>query len=449
MPHIFSVRELTSAVKSVLESEFPFVWVKGQVGTLSRPGSGHLYFTIKDQDATLNCVWFKSNQNGGHNVPPGALQTGQALLCAGRIAVYPPRGSYQLIAELVQDQGVGSLHLEFEALKQDLARQGYFDPGRKRVIPLNPARVGVITSPSAAALQDFLRISSTRGQPCSIRVYPCLVQGEGAAETVAFAFEQANLEAWADVLVLIRGGGSLEDLWSFNTRTVAQAVWNSQIPVLTGIGHETDQTIAGLTADLNGATPTHTAQLIWTERDQLIQGIDELEIALIANWERSCSTKLQELRKLEQGLSWLSPGTRIKRLQEQSERLCRDLVKSAGAFFQEKSRRLDLAAGGLSRTFTFRTWDSLETGLQTLCRGLLRFSRDGIKAQEARTERIETILKAQDPFGPLQRGYSLVTKPDDGTIIRSAEQVAPGDRLDIQTREDHIPVKVTENGALS
>lgn len=447
MPHIYTVRDLTSALKAVLESEFPFVWVTGQVGTVSRPGSGHLYFTVKDQDAVLNCVWFKSNQAGMQNIPPQSLQTGQALLCAGRIAVYPPRGSYQLIAELVQHQGVGSLHLQFEALKQDLAKQGFFDPERKQRIALNPARVGVITSPSGAALQDFLRMSTSRGLPCSIRIYPCLVQGEGAEESVALAFEQANLEAWADVLVLIRGGGSLEDLWTFNTKTVARAVFASDIPVVAGIGHETDQTIAGLTTDLNGATPTHTAQLIWTDREQILQDIDELEMDLVKHWQGIHRKARQELDRLEQGLSWLSPAKHTDRLQEKCTNLIHDLEKSASALINDKFKAIQHASEALSRTYSPRTWSSLENGLDALCQDLNRFGSLLLKDQASRLEHLETVLQGQNPFGPLERGYSLVTRKDDGVLLRSATQVSPGDRLDIQTQKDRIPAKVTNHEA--
>ncbi len=447
MPHIYTVRDLTTALKTVLEQEFPFVWVKGQVGNVSRPGSGHLYFTIKDQDAALNCVWFKSNQAGMQNISPQSLQTGQALLCAGRIAVYPPRGSYQLIAELVQDQGIGSLHLEFEALKQDLAQQGFFDPKRKRDFALNPARVGVITSPSGAALQDFLRISNSRGLPCSIRIYPSLVQGEGSAESVALALEQANLEAWADVLVLIRGGGSLEDLWTFNTKIVAQAVFSSRIPVIAGIGHETDQTIAGLTADLNGATPTHAAQLIWTDREQIIQDIDELEMDLGKHWSRIYSNARQDLHKLKQGLSWLSPAKHLERLRERSASLSHDLDKAGYTFCKEKNRDWRQAAEALSRAFSSRTWACMEHDLETLDQGLTRSSRLFVKDRESRLERLETVLEARNPFEPLERGYSLVTRKDDGALIRSSEQAPPGELLDIQIQEDHIAVKVMDGEA--
>ncbi|MCF8104344.1 MAG: exodeoxyribonuclease VII large subunit [Desulfohalobiaceae bacterium] len=444
MSHIFTVRELTTAVKDVLESEFPFVWVKGQAGNISRPGSGHLYFSLKDQDSVLSCVWFKSNQTAAPNTLPDRLQTGQALLCAGRIAVYAPRGTYQLIAELVQDQGTGNLHLEFEALKKDLARQGYFDRDRKKNLPANPLRVGVVTSPSGAAIRDFLKVGHTRGLPATIRIYPCLVQGETAAETIASALEQANLEGWAEALVLIRGGGSLEDLWSFNTETVAKALFTSKIPVITGIGHETDQTIAGLTADCNGSTPTHAAQLIWPERDQIAQRIDELEISLLKSRRQFFRSKRQGLLELEQGLSWLSPGRHLKRLEERNGSAVQELKRAGELFLQQKSGSLVDSTVGLSRTFPASRWDLLEQRVEQLAQRLLSAEQLFCRNKETPLERLKVALDGLNPYSPLQRGYSLVKKKSDGAILRSSSQVGPGEHLDIRTEKDHIPAKVIE-----
>lgn len=445
MSHIFTVRELTTAVKEVLESEFPFVWVKGQVGNVSRPGSGHIYFSLKDNDSVLNCVWFKSNQNLDPNLSADKLQTGQALLAAGRIAVYPPRGGYQLIAELVQDQGVGNLHLEFEALKKDLAGQGYFDRDRKQALPANPTQIGVITSTSGAAIQDFLKVSRNRGLPSQIRIYPCLVQGEGAAETIVFALEQANLEGWAQVLVLIRGGGSLEDLWTFNTKPVAEGLFTSKIPVITGIGHETDQTIAGLTADCNGATPSHAAQLLWPERDQLVQRLDELELFLGKHLGLNLEDKLRQLEKLEQGLTWLSPGRHLERLREKNETAAKDLSRAFALFERHKTQKLQDQILGLSRTFSPGDWNLLEQKVEQLFQRSWRAGQLFLQNKQAFLEQTRVSLDGLDPHSPLHRGYSLVTKQSDGSILRFRDQVEPGDQLDIQTEKEHIPAKVIAN----
>jgi exodeoxyribonuclease VII large subunit len=228
--HILSVAELTQALRDVLEAEFPFVWVRGQVTNLARPASGHLYFTLSDADAALSVVWFKGAQGRGARsgvdpltgevLEPGrdvpkSLADGQEVLAAGRISVYAARGSYQLVAELVQPSGVSDLALAFEALKRQLAARGYFDEERKRPVPPNPTRVALVTSPVGAAVRDFLRLAEARGTGASIRLYPSLVQGDAAPAQLAAALDAANRDGWAEVVALIRGGGSLEDLWAF------------------------------------------------------------------------------------------------------------------------------------------------------------------------------------------------------------------------------------------
>ena len=242
MSHILSVAELTRAITDVLEAEFPFVWVRGQVTNLARPASGHIYFTLSDADAALSVVWFKGSQGRGGKtgvdpltgevLEPGAagsdlaasLANGQEVLAAGRISVYAARGGYQLIAELVQPSGVSDLALAFEALKRKLADKGLFDEARKMAVPANPMRVAVITSAQGAAVRDFLRLASTRGAGAQIRIHPALVQGDAAPGQIAAQLDAVSREGWAEVVALIRGGGSLEDLWAFNTEVVAEAM---------------------------------------------------------------------------------------------------------------------------------------------------------------------------------------------------------------------------------
>lgn len=307
MSAIFSVSELTRSVKNLLEAEFPFVWVRGQVTNLARPASGHIYFTLTDGDAALSVVWFKSSQSsakpvqqgvekvnpltgeveeeeGGTALAGNAIEDGMEILCAGRLNVYEPRGQYQLVAELVQGQGVGDLAVAFEALKKKLSEKGYFEADRKIAIPRNPKRVAVVTSPSGAAIRDFLRIANTRGTGSEIRIYPSLVQGDRAPEQIASALDQADTDDWAEVAVLIRGGGSLEDLWAFNTEPVADAIFRARLPVITGVGHEPDVSIADFVADKRAATPSHVAQELWPRREMLAQQLDDLEISLTRSY---------------------------------------------------------------------------------------------------------------------------------------------------------------------
>jgi len=410
--HVFSVSGLTSAVKEVLEAQFPFVWVRGQVGNISRPGSGHLYFTLKDEDAVLNVVWFKGSQGfvapGEHDPVTGEvfengrgaeLCEGREALCAGRLNVYPKRGTYQLVAELVQEYGVGRLYLEFEALKRRLAQKGWFDSDRKRKLPRGPAKVVVVTALKAAAIRDFLRVASDRGLSSRIHIYPTLVQGEEAPKQIVKAINAACESGWPEVIVLVRGGGSIEDLWAFNTEDVAEAVFEATVPVVTGIGHEVDTTIADLVADARAATPSHAAQILWVERDTLAQELDALDMHLARAGHDFLDDREARLSHLQKALFWLSPEKRVLYMLKRFTREAQGLERAAGAWLQSKARDLGLA---------------------------------------------EARLLGLDPEKPLERGFSLVRVEKTGRFLRSVHDVAPGDGLDVRVKDGSIGAQVVD-----
>lgn len=444
MTHVFTVSQLTRAVQEVVEAEFPFVWIQGQVGGVSRPGSGHIYFALKDELATLQVVWFKSNQSLAMNTSARGLHTGMDVLCAGRLTVYPPKGTYQLVAELVQDQGIGRLHLEFEALKSKLSEAGIFAAEHKQPLPSSPRKVAVVSAPGSAALKDFLHLSSGRGYAGEIVIYPTLVQGEGAADNVVAALEEANLEEWAEVIVLIRGGGSLEDLWTFNTEAVARAVFHSAIPVVTGIGHELDLTIADMAADARASTPSHAAQLVWPERAALQNRLQELEASLHKAWQVFFHRRSQSLSVLQQALGWLSPQNSLKQASWRLASLTERLERSARRLDRSKTAALDAEALRLGRCFPPLTWERRKEriqGLETrLDHGGARLLRD----KENRLERLQSRLQALDPSLPLSKGYALVTLAKDGSVLRRSGQVAPGDCLRIRLKEDAVQARVIE-----
>ena len=442
MAHIFSVFELTQAIKDILEGEFPFVWVQGQVGSVSRPSSGHIYFTLKDDRSCLDIVWFQSNQSGKMSVSPSQLQTGQDILCAGRLTVYAQRGTYQVLAELVQDQGLGRLHLEFEALKKVLAQEGLFDPGRKKQLPANAQQVAVITSPAGAALFDFLRLSHNRGLPGEIRIYPCQVQGREAEETVASALEMADLEGWAQTAVLIRGGGSLEDLWTFNTETVARAVHACTIPVLTGIGHEVDTTIADLVADVRASTPSHAAQLLWPERNEFIQTIDELESKLLTTWKYRLEREEYKIQAMHQALGWLSPHRYLVRLQERLHTLSSRLHRLGLEVLKPKEDKVQQMQSSLLRIASSKRWQHSEDWLSHLESRLKTEIQAFLRHKEHHLQDRQTALAGLDPYLPLRRGYSLIRLKDHAEIVRRADQVHTGDTLEITTYEARIQARV-------
>ena len=456
MSQIFTVRELTDALKKTIEGAFPFVWVRGQVSNLSRPASGHLYFSLKDTDAVLNCVWFKGNQRGDEKFDPltgevfedgpkpslaRTMQDGTEIMCAGRLNVYPPRGSYQLVVELAQDVGLGQLFMEFEELKRKLGAKGYFEPMRKRKLPYHPEKVAVVTAPSGAAIQDFLRISSTRGWGAKIRIYPALVQGELAAAQLAKQVARVNAEGWADVIVLIRGGGSIEDLWAFNDEALADQIFGSRIPVVAGVGHEVDTTIADMTADVRAATPSHAAQLLWPERSMLVQSLDELEMRLAKRVEQQVNAKEHTLHTLERGLGWLSPEQRLGRLDDQFKGLRTRLQGAMELRLKSDAQTVAYAQERIGRAFGA---DALEQKVQAvgLLQNRLQWAGESVLLNaERRLERAAITLESLDPQKPLERGYSLVQRAD-GTFVRSVEDVSVGEQLNVRVHDGVMDVRV-------
>ncbi|MBI4961523.1 MAG: exodeoxyribonuclease VII large subunit [Desulfovibrio sp.] len=481
MQHIFRVGEITRALKDVVEGQFPFVWVRGQVSNLARPSSGHVYFSLKDEEAVLNVVWFKGSQDGlslnsterydpltGEVLegPKGAswLADGADVLCAGRLTVYAPRGAYQLVAELVQDMGLGRLYLEFEALKIKLTEKGWFDSERKRPLPAQPLRVAVVTAPAAAAVRDFLRVGRARGTGCEIRIFPTLVQGDQAPGQIAEALDAAGSDGWAQVVVLLRGGGSIEDLWAFNTEMVAEAIFNCPVPVVCGVGHEVDVTIADMVADVRAATPSHAAQLLWPERSVLAQRADELEMRLRQAFERFARELGGRLAHLEKALSWLSPRERLERLDERLESLTRRLQLSSDILVSSAHSRLDSAVRELSRAGQNITVSAVTT-LSDLERRLLSFGPAWLESSERRLDGLSQRLSSSgglglertqakldvlvaklnglDPRKPLERGYALARRAN-GSFLRSVDEVAPGEGIDIIVRDGTVKTTVAD-----
>src|ERR1700719_126834 len=273
----FTVTELSARIRDLLGSEFDDVWVAGEISGSKMAASGHCYFTLKDQEAQVRCVCFRTSLRYLKFKP----QDGIAVLARDRIDVYEARGEYQLQVELLEPQGHGALQFAFEQLKKKLSTEGLFDAARKRAIPRLPRRIGIVTSPSGAVIRDITQILSRRFPGLHIRLYPATVQGEGSIEAVLRALEYFSGSGWPDVVILARGGGSLEDLWTFNEEPVARAIVASSVPVISAIGHETDFTIADFVADLRAPTPSAAAEMVIRTRDQLFDQLDVFDHKLL------------------------------------------------------------------------------------------------------------------------------------------------------------------------
>jgi exodeoxyribonuclease VII large subunit len=392
---IYAIGELTRAVKELLEDAFaPYVWVAGEVSNFTRAASGHWYFTLKDKDSQLKAAMFK----GANLRVKYDLGDGLEVIARGRLGVYVPRGEYQLQVEEVQPKGVGPLELAFRQLKEKLSRLGYFDR-HKKPLPKYPRRVALVTSPTGDAVRDMLETLMRRWPLAEVWVHPATVQGEGAGASVAAAIRRLNTLAGIDVLIVGRGGGSIEALWPFNEECVAQAIYESRIPVVSGVGHETDLVISDMVADLRALTPTDAATKVVPDKLELF------------DWLKDMEARLRELLKGRLDLA-------KSRLTELMRRRCFRLPL-------ERVRDLE------------RRLDERQERLQRGARQRLAQLRQRLEAQAGRLETLS-------PLNVLSRGYSLTRTEADGVVVRTPSQVRPGDRLVTLVQHGRLISRVEE-----
>ena len=376
--HILTVTQLTTRIKNILEGTFPDVWVEGEISNLTVPQSGHAYFTLKDPQSQVRAVLFKSS----HRHLKFTLQHGMQVVCRGRLSLYEPRGEYQVIVDYVEPKGIGALQKAFEELKARLEKEGLFALERKKPLPLLPRRIGIVTSPTGAAIRDILKVIKRRHPRLEILIYPVPVQGADAAPSIVEAIGYFNAEQNVDVLIAGRGGGSLEDLWAFNEESVARAIFASRIPVISAVGHETDFTIADFTADLRAPTPSAAAEMVVESEAHLRETVRTLESRLSS--------------ALRQGLEDLT--TRV----QHASRLLADPRKQLLQF----SQRVDELLGRL--------------GL-----GL----RHHVRRARALLTSLSGSLDHLNPLAILSRGYSVTRSVPEGRIIKDAAEVKAGDLI--------------------
>ncbi|MGA9185131.1 MAG: exodeoxyribonuclease VII large subunit, partial [Candidatus Acidiferrales bacterium] len=319
---VWKVSELTSRIGHLLEGSFPDVWIEGEVSNFHSAQSGHLYFTLKDARAQIRCVCFRDNVRGLKFRPEDGLH----VTVRGSLGVYEPRGEYQVYVSVIEPVGLGALQLAFEQLKKRLADEGLFDDARKKVLPMLPRRIGVITSPTGAAIRDILRVLQRRFANVHVLIYPVKVQGDGAAAEIVAGLRHFNAARSVDVLILARGGGSLEDLWAFNEEILARAVAASSIPIITGVGHETDFTIADFVADLRAPTPSAAAELVVRSRQEFDRLIAESQRRLMQQMKYLLSERRHRLRDLQSHRAFRQPELLLRRRRQQVDDLSSSLA---------------------------------------------------------------------------------------------------------------------------
>jgi exodeoxyribonuclease VII large subunit len=395
---VLSVSALNREVRELIEDSLGRVWVEGEISNLARPSSGHIYFSLKDEKAQVRCAMFRQANRRLGFAPTDGLQ----VLVRGQVSLYEARGDYQLIVEHMEEAGVGALRRRFEALRAKLADEGLFDPGRKRELPEIPERIGIITSPTGAALRDVLISLRRRFPAAEVLIYPTSVQGDKAAGEIVAALERASGRAECDLLILTRGGGSLEDLWPFNEEIVARAVAATTIPIIVGVGHETDFTIAEFVADLRAPTPSQAAELAVPEQRDYLERLLGVAELLSRALRRLVRDEQRRLDALEHRLTRAHPGMTL----------------------QTKRQRVDDLEGRLRRAL-----------------------REAMTTATGRLKLIERSLAALSPLATLERGYAIVTRQSDGELVTKGSAVDKGSGIDIRLAEGELSATVESTRA--
>ncbi len=434
----YTVSRLTEKIKDLLEDAFPFVWVGGEISNLSIPASGHCYFTLKDEQSVIQCVLFRNQKK--HIAFD--LDHGMKIMGMARISVYKPRGVYQLIFEHLQPEGAGALQVAFEQLKQKLSAQGLFDSIHKKQCPLLPDRICIITSETGAAIQDIMTVVNRRFPSMAMDIIPVSVQGNDAAPEICKAIRLANRLERSQVIILARGGGSLEDLQAFNTENVARAVFDSIIPVITGIGHETDYTIADFAADVRAPTPSAAAELAVPDKKALLEALDQMETRLKTVMNVKIQSAEETLRYLVSRIK--SPGKILDdyrlTLADHDYRL--DLAKAV--IVKSARSRLCMLAAALKHQHPGSKVSILETTRTHMSLSLKKAVIDIVSKKQTQLDQCRSLLENLNPMAVLRRGYSITRTVSGRHTVMNADQVDIGDMVDILLYKGTIKTKVID-----
>lgn len=421
----------------LLERGLPSLWIEGEISNLSRPSSGHWYFSLKDENAQLRCAMFRQRNLLARFTP----KDGMLVQARGRISLYEPRGDFQFILDHIEEAGEGALRRRFELLKAKLAAEGLFATERKRPLPKIPRRIGVITSPTGAAIRDILHILKRRCCSVPVLIYPVQVQGAAAAPQIAAAIQLADQRAECDVLIVARGGGSLEDLWPFNEEIVARAISACSIPIVSGVGHEVDFTIADFVADVRAPTPSGAAEIVVPDSAEWARGVDVMQRRLLNAMKRALSLRTQRFGWLERRLAQRHPGVELRqksqRLDELEHRLIRTLRHGLAS---KRSEVLQLAAHLRHASPALRV--SAAQGRLAVARSALSAAvKSRFEVLQRRLAVAAGMLDAISPLATLQRGYAIVSD-EQGHVVTSSATVAVGQTIRARLAEGEVQARV-------
>jgi exodeoxyribonuclease VII large subunit len=435
-PRVYTVSQLTEAIQELLEERFDFVWVEGEISNFKAPVSGHYYMVVKDDTAQIRAVMFRLQARYLKFLP----EDGMKVIAQGRISVYAPRGEYQIVLDYLEPVGVGALALAFEQVKQKLAEEGLFDPDIKKPLPFLPKKVVVITSPTGAAIHDFLKIIRRRFANIEILIVPVRVQGDQACDEIIAALDLVNRELTADAIVLTRGGGSLEDLWAFNQEALARAIRRSRIPVVSAVGHEIDLTISDLAADVRAPTPSAAAELLAAEKEDLIKRLNQAGTRLVSAMGLTIRRRADELNRLKNRIQ--DPKKRLINLWMRLDELHGRLIRLTEQVIREKRAGFSSEMRALRLHSPVNRIRSREQQLGFQVERLVRAIQRKLRETEAKRSLMERRITDLSPLSVLKRGYSIALKLPEKQVLKAASSVGKGDQLQVLLGEGELECRV-------
>jgi exodeoxyribonuclease VII large subunit len=435
----WAVRDLVAAVRTHLEREYTDTWVEGEISNFRAHDSGHLYFTLKDESAQLRVVMFRSAARLLRFRPENGMQ----VIVRGRVTIYEERGELQISAEYLELKGAGALQIAFEQLKAKLEAEGLFDAARKKPIPTLPRRIGIVTSPQAAALRDILNILRRRHHSANVLIFPAQVQGEMAALEVSAGVRCFNKARNVDVIIVARGGGSAEDLAAFNHEGLARTIVSSQIPVISAVGHETDFTIIDFVADLRAPTPSAAAELVIRSRQEIEEQMESLHRRLEKAIRYHLLIARQHLTMLARHGAFVRITDLIHRRQQRLDDLVYRLAQAEGSIIENQRRRFETLSAAVRHYDVRRVLGSIKKDLETQTTALVSSFRNLMLERRVRLERMDTALQALSPLAILERGYALVFDAS-GKLLKDAAKVKAGDEISARLAKGSITATVRQ-----
>lgn len=436
---VFTISRLVRESRAVLEGSFPMLWLEGEISNYSRPSSGHIYFSLKDEAAQVRCAMFRTRNLQLRFTPANGMH----VMVRARVTLYEPRGEFQIVVEQMEEAGLGVLQRAFEALKSRLGQEGLFDPAHKRALPDTPKRLGVITSPTGAAIRDILSVLKRRYPALPVLIYPVPVQGEGAGREIAAAIQLASQRHECDVLIVGRGGGSLEDLWAFNEEVVARAIYNSTIPIVSAVGHEIDFTIADFVADLRAPTPSAAAELVTPDMGELQQQIRRQKQRLLSLIRTTLRQSQQQLGWLGKRLQQQHPGQQLLQKSQRLDELELRLLQNINVQLRHQNHRLQQLTTRLQHNSPRYRLQQLNTRHEHLQQRLHRAMRLNLTLKRQQLISTSRALNNISPLATLERGYAIV-QTSAGNVVRDATSVTPGDKIEARLSSGVLVCTVNE-----